>query len=89
MNNMEGNYLITKDKYLEETEDYVLVARQSEDIDTNQKVYAIINKLTDVIEYEVSFLVQALEGVQDMQKLLDEYRAKKNPKRSAATLKIH
>jgi len=62
-------------KILKETEDYVLRVKVTVAADLNNPVYAIINKVTDVTEAEVPFLVQALEGITEMQGLLDKYRA--------------
>ena len=39
-------------------------------------VYAIVNKLTHVTEAEVPFLVQAYEGLHEMQATLDDWRDK-------------
>ena len=64
---------------LGETLDYELVVKPSISLPGNSNgegVYAIVNKLTHVTEAEVPFLVQAYEGLYEMQATLDDWRDK-------------
>ena len=64
---------------LGETLDYELVVKPSIILPGNSNgegVYAIVNKETHVTEAEVPFLVQAYEGLHEMQATLDDWRDK-------------
>lgn len=66
--------MLKKTSNLPETADYKLSVQQAvhcEEFQNNRTVYAVINKVTNVIEAEVNFLCAGYEAIYDLQARLD------------------
>ena len=73
--------ILTRNNYLPETADYKLSVQPAVHCKTFQKkriVYAVINKLTNVIEVELDFLHLGYEAIYDLQNRLDTCRGNTN-----------
>lgn len=73
--------MLRKNKTLPETTDYKLSVKSAvhcKEYDKKRDVYAIINKVTNVIEAEVDFLSMGYEAIHDLQSRLDTCRGSFN-----------
>ncbi len=75
--------MLTKNNNLPETADYKLSVQQAvhcEEFQKKRAVYAVINKVTNVVEAEVNFLCAGYEAIYDLQARLDICRKGIDPR---------